>query len=245
MESDIRYLIEQGKNYFKNQAYQKAEVIFQKIIANKKEFADVYNMMGVINHQLGQFHRAIHFFQKALKINPHYTEAMLNLSVLYNDLGEYKLSKQLLAKSKKENRKANDKLDPFIRGKLSNKHAEIGDVYRGVGLFREAIAEYHRALDLAPHFYDIRNRLGICLREEGKKKEALKEFQRIAKEKPTYSEARIQLGITHYSLGQKADARKVWKKLAEHNPKHELVRMYLKLSENSKGAHSTQSKHKA
>ncbi len=234
MESDIRYLLDQGKNYFKNQAYRKAEFIFNKILSNKKEFADVYNMLGVINHQTGQFNKAIGFFQKALKINPNYTEAMLNLSVLYNDLGEYRQSKLLLNKSKKETKKSKDHLDPFIKGKLANKHAEVGDLYRGVGLFDKAIEEYERALDLAPHFYDIRNRLGICLREEGKKKEAFKEFQKIYKEKPSYTEAQIQLGITLYSLGQKKEARNVWNKLIATNPKHELVKMYLKLSEETK-----------
>ncbi len=231
MESDIRFLIEQGKSYFKNQAYLKAETIFNKIIAGKKEFADVYNMLGVINQQGGQFNKAIAYFQRALKINPSYTEAMLNLSVIYNDLGEYKLAKQILAKSKKQTAKKGDKLDPFLRGKLANKHAEVADIYRGVGIYGRAIDEYQHALELAPHFYDIRNRLGICLREEGLKKEALKEFQKIAKEKPTYTEAQIQLGITLYSLSKKKEARQVWLKLIGQNPKHELVRMYLKLSE--------------
>jgi len=234
MESDIRYLLEQGKNFFKNQAYKKAESIFEKIIADKREFADVYNMLGVINHQAGEFSRAINYFQKALKINPNYTEAMLNLSVLYNDLGEYKQARALVAKSKKETKKTRDQLDPFLKGKLANKHAEVGDLYRGVGVYDRAVEEFQKALELAPNFYDIRNRLGICLRELGKKKESLKEFQKIAKEKPSYMEAQVQLGVTHYSLGQKKEARQVWNKLAGINPKHELVRMYLKLSEEPK-----------
>ncbi len=236
MDTDIRYLIEQGKNFFKNQAYKKAESIFEKIIADKKEFADVYNMLGVINHQGGEFNRAITYFQKALKINTNYTEAMLNLSVLYNDLGEYKQARALVAKSKKESKKTRDQLDPFLKGKLANKHAEVGDLYRGVGIYDRAVQEYKRALELAPNFYDIRNRLGICLRELGKKKDALKEFQKIAKEKPSYMEAQVQLGVTYYSLAQKKEARNVWNKLAAKNPKHELVRMYLKLSDGEKSA---------
>lgn len=234
METDIRYLIEQGKNFFKNQAYKKAESVFEKIIADKREFADVYNMLGVINHQVGEFNKAISYFQKALKINNNYTEAMLNLSVLYNDLGEYKQARALVARSKKESKKTGNQLDPFLKGKLANKHAEVGDLYRGVGIYEKAVEEYKKALELAPNFYDIRNRLGICLRELGKKKEALKEFQKIAKEKPSYTEAQIQLGVTFYSIGQKKEARNVWNKLAALNPKHELVRMYLKLSDDQK-----------
>ena len=231
MEADIRYLIDQGKTYFKNQAYKKAEAIFNKILATNREFADVFNMLGVIHHQGGEYNKAITHFQRALKINPHYTEAMLNLSVLYNDIGQFRLAKKLLARSKKEKGDHEDDLAPYLKGKLSNKHAEMGDLYRGVGLFDRAIGEYQRALDLAPHFYDIRNRLAICLRELGNKKDALKEFQKIAKEKPSYVEAQIQLGITHYSLGNRKDAQKVWSQLARLNPRHQLVRMYLRLTE--------------
>lgn len=233
MEPDIRYLIEQGKAFFRNQAFKKAEEALLKIVANKNEFADVYNMLGMIAHQTGQFGRAVSFFQKAIKINPNYTEALLNLSVLYNDLGEYKLSRQVLAKSKKKSEE--DRMAPFIKGKLANKHAEIGDLYRGAGLHHEAVEEFKKALDLAPHFLDIRYRLGISFREDEKKKEALKEFQTIVKEKPAYTDAHIQMGVTLYSLGKKGEAHKVWTRLARKNPRNQLVRMYLQLSDEQKG----------
>ena len=233
MEPDIRYLIDQGKQFFKNQAYRKAETVFLKLIGSQHEFADICNMLGVIYHQTGQFGKAVSFFQKALKINPNYTEALLNLSVLYNDLGEYKQSKALLAKSKKKVEQSGDRIDPFIKGKLANKHAEMGDLYRGVGLYDRAAHEFNTALTLAPHYADIRYRLALSLREEGKKQEALKEFQKIVKEKPDYVDAHVQIGITFCSLGKKKEARVLWAKMAKANPRHQLVKLYLKLSEES------------
>ncbi len=230
MEPDIRYWIDQGKDFFKNQAYKKAESLFLKVIANRHEFADIYNMLGIIYHQTGEFNQAIQNFKKALSINPHYTEAMLNLSVLYNDLGEYKHSKELVGKFKKETSKSSDKIDPFIKAKLANKHAEVGDMYRGVGLYEAAVGEYERALQLAPHFHDIRTKKGICLREKGDKQTALKEFQKIIKEKPSFTDAHIQMGVTFYSLGKKKEARSVWEKLAKTQPQHQLVKTYLRLT---------------
>lgn len=234
MEADIRYLIDQGKQFFKNQAYRKAEAVFLKLIGSQHEFADICNMLGVIYHQTGQFGKAISYFQKALKINPNYTEALLNLSVLYNDLGEYKQAKALLAKSKKKVEKSGDRIDPFVKGKLANKHAEMGDLYRGVGLYDRAAHEFNTALNMAPHYADIRYRLALCLREEGKKQESLKEFQKIVKEKPDYVDAQVQIGITLYCLGKKKEARGLWAKLAKVNPRHQLVRLYLRLSEEPK-----------
>lgn len=229
--SDIRYLIDQGKTYFANHAYKKAEVIFQKIVSSKKQFADVYNMLGLVYHQTGQFQKAIHSFDQALEINPEYTEAMLNLSVLYNDLGEYKESKKLLAKAQKLSKTGyKDKLAPLVRAKLANKHADMGDTYRGLGLYKQAIEEFKKALELAPHFYDIRCRLGICLREINKKSDAIKEFQKIVKEKPSYLDGQIQLGVTYYSSGKKTEAAKIWAKLSKSHPDHELVKMYSALA---------------
>jgi tetratricopeptide (TPR) repeat protein len=231
MDSDIKYLIDQGKNFLANQAYKKAESIFVKIVSNNKKFADVYNMLGVIYHQTGQFEKAISHFKNALEINPNYTEAMLNLSVLYNDLGEYKLSKKLLNDAQKLNKSSyKDKLAPLVKAKLSNQHADLGDTYRGLGLYPQAITEFKKALELAPHFYDIRNRLGICLREDNKKAQAIKEFQKIVKEKPSYLDAQIQLGVTLFSSGKKLEAAKLWLKLAKAHPENELVNMYLELS---------------
>lgn len=235
MEADIRYLIEQGKEFFKSQAYKKAEAIFLKIISAKKEYADVYNMLGIINHQGGQLSQAIDYFKKALKINPHYKEALLNLSVLYNDIGEYKQAKLLLTRSKKEDLKdAKEKIDPYIKGKLANKHAEVGNTYRGFGLYAQAVNEFKKACELAPHFYDLHNKLGICLREDGKKKEALEEFRLIIKKQPKYLDAQIQLGVTLYACGEKTKARQIWQKIAKENPYHAMARMYLKLSEAKK-----------
>ncbi|MBI4410883.1 MAG: tetratricopeptide repeat protein [Deltaproteobacteria bacterium] len=234
MEPDIRYWFEQGKEFFKNQAYRRAEGILLRIVGSKHEFADVYNMLGVIYHQTGRFEDAISSFEKALKLNPRYTEAMLNLSVLYNDMGEYKLSKKLLDRSKKEAHKSGNDIDPFIKGKLANKHAEVGEIYRGLGLPARAALEFGKALDLCPNFHDIRAKLAVALREEGKKEQALKELQRIVREKADYAEAHIQLGITLYSMGRKKEARLTWEKIAKKQPNHQLVKIYLRLSEDHK-----------
>lgn len=229
MEPDIRYWIEQGKEHFKNQAYKKAESLLLKVVASKHQFADVFNMLGIIYHQTGQFNDAIDYFKKALAINNHYTEAMLNLSVLYNDLGDYKHAKELVEKFKKDNKKTSGHMDPFIKSKLANKHAEVADMYRGVGLYKEAINEYGLALALAPTYHDIRTKMGICLRELGKKPEALKEFLKIVKDKPGYADANLQLGITYFSMNKKKEAKLAWTKLAKTAPQHPLVKTYLRL----------------
>ena len=137
---DSRNLFSEGKRAFQQHNYETAQKLFTKLIRKRPYFADVYNMLGVIYHNSGQFNDAVKFFEKALKINPKYTEALLNLAVLYNDLGKYKRARELYAKVQEKSREQKgSKMDPFIRAKLANRHAEIGDIYEGIGFFREAV----------------------------------------------------------------------------------------------------------
>jgi tetratricopeptide (TPR) repeat protein len=235
MDNELRTLIEQGKTHFKNQSYKKAETCFKKTLVFKHDFADVYNYMGLIAHEGGHYSEAIRSFEKALKINPRYTEALLNLSILYNDMGEYDRAKRLVKRSRDEARKTPTAIDPFIRSKLANKHADVGDLYWGVGAYVQAVQEYKRALELEERYVDIRTKMAICLRELGKKAEALVELKRGIKDNPEFADAQTQLGITLYSMGKRGDARKIWKAAARRFQNNKTVRMYLSFT-NSRGA---------
>ena len=116
-----------------------------------KTFADVWNMLGVIYHAQGKFQKAIDCFSNALSINPNYTEAQLHLAVTYNDLGQYDKAQKIYRQAKEYKgveADAQDRLpDSFVRGKLANMHAELGDTYWGIGLFEEALEEYSKALE--------------------------------------------------------------------------------------------------
>lgn len=227
---DISYLINEAKFYFRAQNYKRAQRLFEKVISHKKGFADVYNYLGLIAHEEGRFADAIKSFKQALVLNPHYTEAMLNLSILYNDMGQYDEAKLLVGLSKKDAQNSKTVLDPFIRSKLANKHAEMADWYAGVGALDEAIAEYQKALSLEEKYADIHTSLAVCLREKGDLKEALNELVRAIKTSPKYADAHVQLGLTHYTMGQKAEALKVWKAAAKKFPSNKTVKMYLTLA---------------
>ncbi|MDX1386118.1 MAG: tetratricopeptide repeat protein, partial [bacterium] len=191
---EVRNLFNEGKKAFQMHQFDKAQRIFLQLIEKTPYFADVFNMLGVINHNSGQFNDAVKFFEQALKINPKYTEALLNLAVLYNDLGEYKKAKKLYSKVQAKSREhKGSKMDPFIRAKLANKHADVGDIYEGIGFYQEAIEEFKKALKLAPNFHDIRCKMAICLREQRKFTDSIKEFRKVIKANPKYHYAQIQL----------------------------------------------------
>lgn len=225
-------LVGKGKTCFENKEYLQAEAMFRQVVARGVEYADVFNMLGVINHNEGKFQQAIDFFEKALKRNPHYTEALLNLAVLYNDLGKYAEAKKLYGKLRKGKGTEPRQIEPVLQGKLSNLHADIGDIYRNIGLYSHAVAEYQKALQHNPHFVDIRLKLGMALRDAGEMATAINELKNVIKQEPKYADAFVQLGITYYAMGKAPDAHKSWQQALKFSPNHAHAEMYLRLSGN-------------
>ncbi len=229
---ETRTLFAEGKRAFQLHQYDRAQKIFTQLIKKNPYFADVYNMLGVIHHNAGQFSEATKYFEKALKINSHYTEALLNLAVLYNDLGEYKKARKLYARVQAKSREhKGNKMDPFIRAKLANRHADVGDIYEGIGFYGEAAEEYHKALKLGPTFNDIRCKLAICLREQRKYSQAIQELKKVIKANPKYYYAAVQLGVTQYAAGRPKDAVQQWNRVLKTQPHNEAAKMYLRLAE--------------
>jgi tetratricopeptide (TPR) repeat protein len=184
-------------------------------------------MLGVIYHQEGRLSEAEAMFQEALRINPAYTEAALNLAVTCNDLGKYREAKEVYQRAMARSRNAPRHLDPFAKGKIANMHAEVGAAYHAVGLYEDAVGEYQRALALCPGFVDIRTRLGSTLREMGKVDEAIREFEQVRGENPRFVTARLNLGLAYYAAGRRPEAAAEWREVLTLAPGHKSAEMYL------------------
>lgn len=225
----LKELLAIGRQYFENKQYSQAETYLRRVIEKDARYADVLNMLGVISHAEGKFASSIEFFKESLRINPRYTEALLNLAVLYNDLGQYDEAKKLYKHLKVHSGTGKSDIEPVLRGKLSNLHADIGDIYRSIGLYSHSIDEYKKALALNPNYFDIRTKLGIALREHDAFPESLKELKSVIRDNDKYYPALVQLGITYYAMGKVADAGKCWEDVLENDPNNEYARMYTRL----------------
>ena len=86
-------------------------------------------MLGVIHHEQGRYAQAREMLEEALRLNPGYTEAALNLAVTYNELGKYQEAREIYARAMAQSKAEPRQLDPFARGKLANMHADVGSAY--------------------------------------------------------------------------------------------------------------------
>src|SRR5262245_48397975 len=123
MDEALRRLITLGREHYRARDYDAAEQVLSEIVKEHRGFADVFNMLGVIRHDRGRLEEAREAFENALRLNPGYTEAALNLSVTYNDLGLYRQAREVYVRVIQRTRAAPRSLDPFVKGKLANMHA--------------------------------------------------------------------------------------------------------------------------
>jgi tetratricopeptide (TPR) repeat protein len=227
MDDRTREILTKGRDHYRAREYEKAERYLVQLAQEHLAYADVYDMLGVIYHQQGRLGDAEAMFQEALRINPAYTEAALNLAVTYNDLGKYREAKDIYQTAMAASKNAPRNLDPFAKGKIANMHADVGAAYHAVGLYEDAVREYEHALALCPKFVDIRTKLGTTFREMGNVTAAVREFERVKAENPKFATGRLHLGLSYYALGRRAEAADEWEQVLLLAPDSKSAQMYL------------------
>ncbi len=229
MDKGWQHNYDHGKKLFEEKKYDTALQYLEKVTGEKNNFADVYNMLGFIYYSGSRFEDAIRSFKRAIEINPNYTEAALNLSVVYNELGMFKESGEAYMHAKDTRIDPQSYLDPYVKGKLANMHAGIGMIYKDLGYYAQSVEEFRKALELRPEFVDLRTHLGAVYRDMKDYSSSVRELEEAVKTNPDYPAARIQLGLTFYTMGQHERAKTEWLKVLRHQPDNKMAQMYMNL----------------
>jgi tetratricopeptide (TPR) repeat protein len=216
---------------FDDNRFDEAERLFLKLLdRNTRGYADVFNRLGLISSQKGLYERAAQYFEKALSLNPKYTDASLNLVVTYNELRKFSEAERVFNQAAKVVRSEPASLDPFIEGKLANEHGKLGNAYHDLGRYDQALDEYQKAVTLRPNFVDILTKIGMTLREMGNLDQAIEAFTKAKEAGPKYLPAYIHLGITYYTQGRRDLAVQEWKIAQKIDPANRAVQVYLNLA---------------
>jgi len=180
-------------------------------------------------HGRGDFAQAEHNFEKAVRLNPNYTEAQLNLMVTYNDLGKYDAAREIYGQIRSRGAEGG-RGDPFAKGKIANMHAELSQAYQDAGMLPEAIAELERAVRLCPQFADLRTRLAVLYRDGGQPQRAREELEQARSANPSYAQARLLLGVMMLTSGELEQAAAEFELVLERDPDNKGAQMYLRLA---------------
>ncbi len=234
MNERVKQLLVLGREHYAKREFEKAEQMLRMVLEEEDRYADVHDMLGVIAHSRGNFLVAERHFERALEINPSYTEAALNLAVTYNDRGKYEKAREVYSRIKVGPKGTSQGLDPFARGKIANMHADVGQAYHDAGLVREAIGEFEKATALCPHFADLQTKLGTLLREINDLPGARRHYEAALQSKPSYVPARLQLGVILLALGEANAAEEHWRQAIALEPENSQAKMYLRMLERTR-----------
>ncbi len=230
MDDHLKQLLLLGREHYQKREFDKAEYLLKQVIAATDRYADVYDMLGVISHSRGDFAQAEAHFEKAVSLNPNYTEAQLNLMVTYNDLGKYDRARDIYARIRNRGGEGGGTGDPFAKGKIANMHADISQAYHDAGMVQDAIAELEKAVTLCPQFADLRTRLASLYRDTAQMQRAREQLELAKASNPNYAQARVLLGVVLLSAGEIDGARSEFETVLGADPENKSAQMYLKIA---------------
>jgi tetratricopeptide (TPR) repeat protein len=230
MDDHLKQLLLLGREHYQQREFEKAEYVLRQVVGETDRFADVFDMLGVIAHGRGDFLAAERHFEKAVSLNPNYTEAQLNLMVTYNDLGKYDRAREVYSQIRHRGQPGAALTDPFAKGKIANMHAEVGQAYLDAGMISEAIHEFERAIALCPEFADLRTRLAGLYRDSGNVELAKDQLCLALEHNARYAPARVMLGVLLLSAGDHDAAIREFESALAVDAENRSAQMYLRVS---------------
>jgi tetratricopeptide (TPR) repeat protein len=131
----------------------------------------------------GKLDQAIAEYREAIRINPRYSSALLDLGNALNAQGKP------------------DEAIVFyhevirIRPDFADPHYNLGVTLNAQGKPDEAIAQYREAIRLRPDYPDAHNNLGLILSSRGLFDQAIAEYRETLRIKPEHASAYCNLGL--------------------------------------------------
>lgn len=230
MDDHLKQLLLLGREHYQKREFDKAEYVLRQVVAETDRFPDVFDMLGVVAHARGDFALAERNFEKAVTLNPNYTEAQLNLMVTYNDLGKYDKAREVYSQIRHRGQGGSVQADPFAKGKIANMHAEVSQAYCDAGMLSEAIVELERAVSLCPQFVDLRTRLATLYRDSGTPERAKEQLHAALSTNGGYAPARVMLGVLLLSAGEYESAIGEFDRALASDAENRSAQMYLRLA---------------
>ena len=191
--------------------------------------AEIYLKLGNLYSQKKQWKSAIASYNKAIRINPKYAEAYLNLAKALGKIGNKQKSADKMYVALH--------LQPSISS--AEKHIELGEIFWDIGNRDRAIKCYQQAIKLEPNFWDAYEILGQRLDDLGKNQEAAKCYQKMIELNPSDADAHFRLGKQLMINQRWHDAVQAYRRVLELQPKYPGASQMLNnaLLEKLKGGH--------
>jgi tetratricopeptide (TPR) repeat protein len=177
-------------------------------IAEGDSSPELHSNMGRIHLRNGELDKARVEFEKALELNPNYSDALLNIGEVLRLQGRVAEAEHFVKRALR--------VDPNSIGAL----AQLGEIKRDMGDLDEAIRLFQEGLAIDDSYPFVFLGLGDVLQRAGRYEEAEEAFRRVLQLNPDSFKAYYNLGVTLANRGQIEGAVENYEKALEIAPNH-------------------------
>ena len=234
--------------------------------AHRAEFdsslAEASNRRGALLYQRGEYDRAIHAFDEAIRLYPDFAYAFNNRGATHQakrqyaqafedfdralqlkpDYAEAYCNRANTFRDTSAYDRAIQDYDQAIRAKPDYALAYVnrGAVYRRLGAYDRAIEDYDQAIRLKPDTFEAFYNRGIVRRHKGEYGLAVEDYGQAIRLKPDYVNAFQSRGAARFFLGNFADAVPDFVAALRLSPTHPFLVIWLYLVRSRAGENGRQ-----
>ena len=194
------------------------------------------------NHQEDKTDIAQKLYLQVLRIKPNHSQALNNLGVIFQGLGENQkaigcyekaiaidpdyldahFNLGVIFQGLGENQKAKECYEKAIEidPNYSNAHNNLGTMFFDLGEAQKAISCYEKAIKANPNHTDAHNNLGGAFKEVGEYQKSISHYEKVIDTNPDYIGAHYNLGVVFQEIGEYPKAIIQYEKAIKANPKH-------------------------
>lgn len=151
---------------------------------------------------------ALAAYEEAIRLQPGYFKALFNAGKSAATLGD-------VERAIAHYRTAAETVPPSKAAKV---HFELGCLQDRLGLEREAIESYRRAIVLRPDYVEARNNLALALEDAGETDIAVAELEKAARLDPGRASIQYNLGRLYQEANRKVEAERCFARAVETEP---------------------------
>jgi tetratricopeptide (TPR) repeat protein len=237
-----------GDIYHAKKQFKKALIEYQEASALDRTKGLPYVKIARIYSALEENEKAVEYLQRAIQADPNVPELRQELEQVYRKMGikdeaqrdDY--GTRFLSEHQAETPPGST--DKHLRMKMKEpserlapqvvKHLESGDKYLKERSYKNAIAEFQSAVQLAPNVPITQQKLGDAYTRKGMLKEAIAQYEKVAELKSEYPMSHLGLGVVYSKMFDLEKAMSYLKKglsvAPDFPPLHfELAMAYIKM----------------
>jgi predicted O-linked N-acetylglucosamine transferase (SPINDLY family) len=162
--------------------------------------------IAIQHHEAGRLQAAEQIYRKILSVDPDHIDALHLIGIAAFQTGQHEAAVEYISRAIE------------LNGAEASFHYSLGNVFKVIHRWDDAIRCYGRALELRPDFAEAYNSLGDTFREKGDLDRAIACLCRAGELKPDFPEAHFNLGLSYLTQRKPDEAIAAYRRALKLRP---------------------------